>query len=281
MTPLIIESWPGGVCTQANPGVHVKLDRLWQYEITVSTGTPCDLCASAYKIREFRIGSQTSWILADNIRRDRRVQMLFYPASCSTKVWHPRGFTNADVTILVDPLEYAIGHHCEPDTHYTASLQCGGLAGSSQEHPHMHWYTPNASSVAAVLRERDDIRDYLSRSSRRVIDLGCDGVACVAGGAFTGQCYLVPTDKDFLTPGQAFSALRALTALYDRKFMSAQGLVPEYDFVIEVADGGILFATYFPVLSQWGGAQRRSVGGSVEPISLAWSHDATVRHLNS
>jgi hypothetical protein len=89
----------------------------------------------------------------------------------------------------------------------------------------------------------------------------------------------VPTEQDFLTPEQTFGALRKLVALYDVKFMSVQGLVPEYDFVIEVAGGRVLFATYLPVLAQWGGAQRRSVGGSTEPISLAWSHDATVQRL--
>ena len=59
-----------------------------------------------------------------------------------------------------------------------------------------------------------------------------------------------------------------------KKFLSTQGLPPDYQVAIAVEDGRLAYAEYISILNNWGFADSLALKEGA-PITLRWPHELT------
>jgi hypothetical protein len=171
----------------------------------------------------------------------------------------------------------------EPDL--WMGIHIGYLAG--QTVPHLHWHLlrtttnppePTKSGWSAVRRLQTE-KLTVAQNDMFVVSAG--GVR--AGGLIIAPKEYLPFATGPLIVGLA-SALHDAIALGSHKFVSTQGLRPDFKAAIHLHSGYFDLAEYVPILNQWGFTESYQLTfGPIQavPFILPWPHFVTAEYLRA
>lgn len=266
------EKWPGGIQTvSGGTRNEVKLSRPWQVDILINPDT-CPFCKNG---EERTIFAKGGWWLFNNLFTPFRFHQLIMPNRCLRKeeVRILGGYQSivtvfeiAQNVIQKDKEDFSIGTHVGP------------LAGQNLSHLHYHLLKPFDSQNSLVIT--DEFEDLRKNYSYLIFEQ--DNWVVIAGGFRAGQCFILPASNPVPFNQRTIKCLaRVLTriiALYNTKFLSTQGLPPDYRITVRIRNGEIFAGWYVPVLNHWGFTEDSALLER-QPIVLPWPHEVTVKFL--
>lgn len=286
---VVFYQWPGGMASVAGgTRTEIKVDRPWQAELKVGPAH-CPFCTKPQnELKRFEQGG--GWRLINNsntpYQRHHGVHKMLIPATC----WMAEEMRSLGgqeriswaMRLIQDEL-----NSCW-DKPIFVNVHVGSLAG--QNVMHLHWH------IVQYLFDRDldpstkAELQYLYKEDPRMSKLVlCENeqVLVGVGGFRAGQCFIVPQPErpQVLLPGLA-EPISKLVDRFNIRFRSKQGFAP--DFKISLAWDGQSFSygIYTPILNHLGGAedlvmfQPKDMGGENCPITMPWTHEKTLEHLN-
>lgn len=247
----------------------INLNRPWQMDLPYAP----DKCPFCTKEEEEAMPAPESWRVLGNPMTPHHFHRLIIPKECTTKEYvHILGGEQAireALSIYETVIPVAANESFERTS---CAVHVGYLGG--QGLGHLHWHVCDAKEPESLIEQviRAELREERLLFAEESI------FACVEG-AEAGQVFLVPTAPGFAVADLA-SYIARVVAMYNEKFVSAQGLQPEYTVAVVCDGDGLRYATYVPVLSYRGFPARLAYTGD-SYITLPWPHELTVEHLNS
>ncbi len=247
----------------------INLNRPWQMDLPYNP-EKCPFCT---KEEEEAMPTLPGWRVLGNPATPHPFHRLVIPTECTTRE-HVRilGGEQAirdalSIYETVLPVAKAEGFE---RTSFAAHI--GYLGG--QGLGHLHWHACDAKEPEDLIEEA--IRCSLDK--KRIVFCQDDIFAYVEG-AEAGQVFLIPRGPD-MAPSDLAGSISRIVNLFNEKFISVQGLQPEYTVAV-VCDGDRpRYATYVPVLSYRGFPARLAYTGDAY-VTLPWPHEMTVEYLNS
>lgn len=269
----VTKNWPGGISTiTGGTRTEIKLGRPWQNDIVVDQARcpfePEKLGDRKVFRRSDRAGG---WLVLGNLFTPHLFHRLIIPNHCwpSGKLRTLGGEEN-----IAAALELAVTTLPDSgaETHLL-TVHVGRLAG--QNIPHLHWHLvdcPARKNIALAPEEQE----LLGIQGVSVFREG--SVKVCAGGHRAGQCFLLPDDNVKSSPQEFIVALSKLIALFNTRFRSTEGLLPDFQVGFKIRSGKFVYGMYVPIINHWGTAEYFALLG-VGSIALPWSHEETAGHL--
>lgn len=274
---ILFEDWSNSMKTiSGGTRDEVKLNRPWQIDINVDS-SKCPFCTGRGKIISSFEGG---WLLLENLFSPYEFHRMIAPDKCWPKeqVRLLGGLKNIKKALMFasDVVKGNV------DSDFCLGVHVGFYAGQNISHLHYHLLKPYNRP------DFDEIRDkflYLCRQSSYII-LETENWIVVAGGIRAGQCFIVPKylnlnfNRRYNIQSLA-ETIEQIVNLYNKKFLSAQGLPPDYRLTIRIKNNNEIFAGwYVPILNHWG-FDHDTAFIEKQPIVLPWTHKTTVNFLNS
>lgn len=266
-----LERWPGGHYTiSGGTRTAVKLDRPWQVDMEVDP-TTCPFCTKKQDVLE----DHGDWLVLGNTNTPYKGpggHRLVIPRACLPKdqlriLGGIKGIKNG-----LGIAEAVIKKVNRPQMLH--SIHCGWQGGQNIAHLHHH-VLDNEFSGFESHDAWSEVRRLADSTENRIFTQ--NGITVVAGGHRAGQCYLIPT-HDFSYDTGVGVVLFTLIQLFAEKFVSKQGLPPDYMYSARFRNGKFIYGKYIPILSNWGSTEYQALEGE-QPFTLPWPHEETVRHL--
>jgi hypothetical protein len=259
---MIIEQVPGGLSTlSGGTRGSIRLDRPWQADIVVtSSSCPFDAEPSVEPC------AAPGWKVLQNPYTPFNFHRLIVPSEC----W-PVGRVRmlGGLTQITAALTTAASLVPERENRWLG-VNIGPSAGQNQ--PHLHYHLVDFASCHL---ESDELKDFGRLKDRTIFE--ADDVRGIVAGFRAAQVFFIPSAGQVGIEAFA-AALEYVTSLYSVAFRSVQGLPPDYVFAAHLFGRSIRYATYIPILNQWGFTEYL---GLIEktPVVLPWPHLESVRHL--
>lgn len=275
---LVFENWPGGIKTVSGGTRNVvKLNRPWQTDISVDP-TKCPFCTGQGK-EVFRY--EDGWRILDNLFTPFKFHLLIGPENCWSKEQLRILGGCKNIIRALEIARNVMKTSTDKDFgNFSLGVHVGLLAGQNTTHLHYHLLKPlfsqNFSQVRGEFKKLYKNRQYIILETEKWI--------VTAGGFRAGQCFILPTFDRFSfsqeTIGTLARVLIQVITLYNEKFLSEQGLPPDYRITMRILNGEVLVVWYVPILNQWGFVEDSAILEG-QPVVLPWTHEATVKFLKA
>jgi diadenosine tetraphosphate (Ap4A) HIT family hydrolase len=269
MENLKVEVLPGGAkVASGGTRTQIKLSRPWQVNLAIDTATcPFDTQPQNQILWIERSGG---WRVLQNLFTPHDWHRLIVPAKCWTddEVRTLGGFPQIQAALGI-----ASSLICEAqDDEFWLGVHIGALAGQNIAHLHYHLFKPvGEPPIGAPL-----IEEYFSASPLSLFDE--PNLKVVLGGHRAGQCFILPNGSLTIDAPSFAVMLDRIIGRYASAFRSTQGLPPDYLIGVKLLGCRIHYATYVPVLNNWGITEYM---GLLEqrPLILPWPHEESLRWL--
>lgn len=176
------------------------------------------------------------------------------------------------------------------------NVHVGALAGQNVAHPHYHVvaYKFDDNSESPVMDGLHKL--YGSRYDqvgplKHLVTHSGENLMLAAGGLRAGQFFLLPTGLNPLdvvhdwcrkvAASDIAGCLDELITKMNEKFRSVQGLAPDYKISLMFQEGKFRHGLYVPILNHLGSAEEMAMYEDSCPITMPWTHEATVEYLKS
>lgn len=299
---VIFYEWPNGMKSVAGgTRTRIALSRPWQREIQLRK-EGCPFCDPNDPARIRYYPEAGGWWLRRNLFTPYPFHQMAVPARClEVDDLRNLGYEDSIDAALKIAMD-AINENGVPSVYLNVHI--GVLAG--QNIPHLHWHIvqydirDGQSSVCRQLLDwyfDREAQDGLSWKLRRPDLVLHQNALCTAvvGGVRAGQCFILSS----LHPAVAgtagaellFSeyeercfladAIHAIVSLYNKKFLSVEGLAPEFNLTLNFGKyGAFQYGLYTPILNHWGSAEQMALYEGCH-ITLPWPHELTAEYLKA
>lgn len=274
--------WPSGITTQAGgTRTAINLDRPWQVSLRLTNN--CPLCRRYAAEPSVVAGIPPDWSVVINDFTPHRFHRLIIPSTCWSEeslrmIGGTEQIANA-ITIALKVMEDS------REAQLLMGIHVGYLAGQNVRH--LHWHLLRTTEISSPPTESrwSAIRKLQTED---LIVAENHAFAVSAGGIRAGGLIVAP--KEFLPVASTqmiltfAKVLNDSIALCNRKYISTEGLRPDFKAVIHLYSGHLDLAEYVPILNQWGFTEsyQFTFGPITEiPIILPWPHRETARYLKS
>ncbi|MEK7654169.1 MAG: HIT domain-containing protein [Patescibacteria group bacterium] len=290
--PITFYEWPGGRKSVAGgTRTVIKLDRPWQSDIVVSKET-CPFCTKPQKdVRVVDLGDGGSWRVIENVFTPYPFHRLVIPSEC----WSKEDIRNlGGRSKIYGALSLAMEEVvANPDKTIFVNVHVGALAGQNVAHLHYHVvaYKFDDNSESPVMPWLCENYNRKHGRYRHLVTYDNAFLAIAAGGMRAGQSFIFPCDPlpislaDDLDReifcSNAARYLSHLIELMNEKFRSVQGLTPDFKISLMFQEGKFRHGLYVPILNHLGSAEEMAMYEDSCPITMPWTHEATVEHLKS
>lgn len=264
---------PGGILVACGgTRTEVKLNRPWQVEISVDAAN-CPFERRLQQEGENSAGDGT-WRVLANSYTPHEWHVLIIPETCwpVDQVRCLGGFEQINTV-----LEIATSLLAEkPDDDYWLGVHVGALAGQNLSHLHFHLLRPlgESNSQAKTL----NVEEWAQSSSLLLFEQSDLKVSL--GGLRAGQCFVVRREKSKIDNHDLALVLDRIIRMYSKSFTSIQGLPPDYTIGIKFRSSQFLYATFVPILNNWGFTEFMGLFEG-RAVILPWPHEESLRHLLS
>lgn len=283
-TDRVVQYWPGGIISIATGSKRIpsRFSRSWQAHIPVDASkcpfelNPQDELENYYQGKP----KEDGWRLTRSTTKSEPYHLLVMPETC--RVWpEERTRLLGGEEKIAEAVEIA-SRRAEMDlmTYAQFSVQVGPLAAQNVPHLHYHLY-----SLDGLDREANLGREILQTHREHLDDLLIfedESFRVIAGGHYAGQCFFIPRDLGQPPQFDARMAkiLNRVVSLYAAKFMSVEGLPPDFGFELSIRDGRVAFGMFRPVLNQIGTLETMTLlTPGIRGFNLGWPHEETARYL--
>jgi len=175
----------------------------------------------------------------------------------------------------------------EDKSDFAIGVHIGPYAGQNQGHLHYHLVKTLPFESGKPKMTRQEKTQLLCKNYSYFI-FREGHWAVVVGGLWAGQCFILPASPSLPTAkpmdiGEEASqdlakVLIRIITLYNEKFLSKEGLPPDYRITLRIKNGKVFGGWYTPILNFWGFDQEIALlEGRL--IVLPWPHETTVKHL--
>lgn len=253
--------------------IEINLSRPWQKEIVVNSET-CPFCTGEGHVLEELEGGE--WLLLQNRFTPYPFHRMVIPRECwPVHKLRILGGVYALETALFC-IKWTVRANGPEKLFVTAHI--GPLAG--QNVGHLHYHLVDYSLGDRALSSVPDAMKKFFKTRRELIVLEDGSFLVGVGGTKAGQCFILPkTNKSvFETPSEI---LGQLVRLYNRRFVSTQGLPPDFSVTLQFQSGMFRYGIYTPILNHWGGAEQMALYEPGCPTTLPWPHEVTAEYLKS
>lgn len=257
----------------------VVLNRPWQMELPYAP-EKCPFCT---KEEPEEMTVLPNWRVLRNPMTPHAFHRLVIPRKCPTREeTRTLGGTQAieeALTIYSKVIPVATR---EGFLRTSYAVHVGMLAG--QNLGHMHWHVCDAENPVSPVEKAIKSEIIQGSFDEKRIVFERYGFIAYAEGARAGQIYLVPLamrciDNSTVVENLS-SALFQIVELYNSKFLSFQGLPPEFMVAVVCHQSWLRYATYVPILHQLGFPHYLALSGDSK-MTIPWPHELTVEHLKS
>lgn len=300
---VIFYEWPNGMRSIAGgTRAAIKLSRPWQEEIKPHKGN-CPFCDPNDPARLQYFEKAGGWWLRQNIFTPYPFHQMVVPAQClEPKELRTLGGKEKIKAALEIALGAAQGSGAPS---IVLNVHVGALGGQNLTHLHWHvvQYNLIQSDYSFIKRIRNEWLNWYF-DSQKSWELKRPDLAvyrnrhftAVIGGVKAGQCLILPSAyppretspagwgviwAEYDDPIQHFlvDAINEVVSLYNKRFLSVEGLEPDFNIAIHCGGGGgILYAEYTPILNHWGSAEHMALYEGWH-ITLPWPHEMTAQYL--
>lgn len=181
-------------------------------------------------------------------------------------------------------LEHASKLAAEKGYPFLVTTHIGYDSGQNLPHLHAHIMEQRFGNAGGLPPEISRLYSYQRNSGRLVAEL--NRLRAVAGGPWAGMLYILPGSNPVDTTmrpnffGELYEFVCSLIELYARKFVSTQGLKPDYSLGFNFDEKGRLtFAQYLPYLNNKGHTEMVSAILLGTPFIMPWPPEVTAKHL--
>ncbi len=266
--------WPGGMnIFSGGTRNEINLSRPWQREMIIDPNTcPLENIPQTV-IAEYKDGLE-KWRVIKTTNTPYPFHLLIIPERCwgKEKLQTLGGFLEVRTALAI--LEDILREYRKDGT-IILGVHVGYAAG--QNTGHLHWHI-----IELPQKNPDDVTEKKIRKCAKnpsLLILDDRAISVVAGGQRGGQCFFVPKGTENTLHGLALNLVEIIH-MYNDKFMSTEGLPPEYMVGLKFRKRGFMYGFYIPILNHLGFPEYFSLLGE-EPrsITLPWPHEKTVAHL--
>lgn len=276
----VFYDWPNGRRSVAGgTRISIKLDRPWQVPVKVPTDPAnCPFCDGKKKTLK-HFDEEGGWRLVENAftmyRVNGGVHDMLIPDACwpVEKLWDLGGEKSLAAAFRI--IQEEVENHKERILFI--NFHIGYQAG--QNVPHLHFHIVQYLFDAHPLEPMPGLHAAYENEYKHLILSEDERWIFGIGGAKAGQCFMLPKARNTLP--ELAGNLHAMVSLYNRKFKSVQGLMPDFNVSVVMVDGRVLHGLYTPILNNWGAAESLVGYYSGAPMSLPWAHEKTVEYLRS
>lgn len=286
MEKLKMEVWPSSITTiSGGTRIAVKLSRPWQKDIVMDPKT-CPFCTRKQKVlNEYKDGKNgEEWQLIQNLYTPFPYHKMVIPKLCGEENnWSKEeirrlgGLARIKKAFQIANIELysqdAFNRFIQLQVHISP------YAGQTISHLHYHlleqlpppkpWITLMKLGVYAAENPYSQILE----SANFTVNVG---------GERAGQCYIIPQEKpvdfDTTTIEEMANLIASLIHIYEKSFISEQGLPPDYMLILRFAERKLWYGTYVPILNHWGGTEYLGLLENTS-IVLPWPHEETARYI--
>ncbi len=230
---------------------EIKLSRPWQKEIEVNPAT-CPFCTGKGEVKKELANGE--WLLLKNKFTPYPFHEMVIPATCwsSEKLRALGG--RAEIARVLYYAKEEIEKYGKGKKLFV-TVHIGALAGQNVGHLHYHIveYMPgsiDASPVAPFMRAFFEThpKSVLFRTGIFMVGIG---------GVKAGQCVIVyERNRRMVDTGHLASSIASIVSLYNDKFMSSEGLPPDFSLALQFLNGEFQYGGYTPILNHWGAAEQ-------------------------
>lgn len=242
----------------------------------------CPFCSGSEEEKELNIFTdpKTGWRIRQNKFPAGPIHKLILPPIC----WTPAELRTLggleNILIAFRMAEKEIAKH--PNVSLQLVVHIGPSAGQNQGH--LHWHLAQRDEKLTSVHFFKRLIDiFATRSDLVVKNYG--RVLVGVGGVRAGQCFIFPVPRhqepSFPEPSLPVLAevIYKLVTLYNRKFISKEGMCPDFSITLRFQNG-FFYGAFFPTLSHWGSTEYLALHEGL-PVLLPWSHELTADHLKS
>ena len=270
--PGTLYSLSGGTRTKVN------LSRPWQMDLPYNP-EKCPFCT---KTEAEVMEVHPAWRVLGNPQTPHEFHRLVIPRACPTKDWTRTlgGRTEIENALSAYGKVAPTAWH-EGFRNTVFAVHVGYLAG--QNLGHTHWHLCDAMNPEKESIESTINRSYkYSNNHKKPIFENFHGFTAYVEGANAGQVYLISNSLRYIDRGMMnlAYAISEIISLYNTKFVSTQGLMPEYNVSVVARGARLRYATYVPILNQKGFPHVLAMTGD-SAMTLPWPHETTVEFLKS
>ena len=294
----IVHRYPGGIITVAGAKkkIPATFSRWWQAPIPKPNPAKCPFHKEEERKNAFLEATAPDgeqWFVLDSLFAPEKPHRLIIPDTCweEEKMRVLGGPESIRTAVALASRQFGREQPEERDKLWGFSVQVGPLAAQNVPHCHYHLYRPNIFSAEHLRVAIDDnpkatdLTFHPDLDSDDLCVLKNEDFLVVAGGEFTGQLYILPSDffwfEDDSTAESVAIILDILVKLYAEKFRSVEGLAPDYRWEFEIYGGGINFGIFVPKLNNTGTLEDMATMDRRRGFNLLWSHEETARYLKS
>lgn len=274
MIQLFVDSLPGGI-KAASGGTRsaITLDRPWQTDIVVDPSTcPFD---TKQQLELAKFETEGGWRVLNNPYSPFSWHRLIVPKTCWAKDRVRSLGGGKKIAAALGIAKSIMGNE---EHEFWLGVHVGSSAGQNIGHLHYHLLQPLKGAPPS--NTEDPVVGHF-KSSPLVLSEDYR-YKVVAGGFRAGQFFIVPADNIIrFTEDEAVGlaiVLDRLITLCSRKFVSKQGLPPDYVIGMKFALSCMVYASYMPILNNWGFTEYLGLLES-RPLILPWPHQESVRYL--
>lgn len=257
----------------------VRFERPWQMDIHAAVTGP-DNCPLEVKADKQHLEHTScpdlgsGWRMRQNEFTPFTPHYLILPITCAgwdiARVRTLGGLDNIQAALTM--VNTAISNH--PGVPLKIAVHVGYYAG--QNVGHLHWHAHGARPGDNDAPE--STMKWVEENPLILFDFPLRGVI---GGSKAAKCWFHdPGQKQFRDLiAELAATIDHLVTLYSKKFMSAQGLPPDYNLFMRVAGNGKLqYGCFTPILNQNGSVDTTAIdeGGQ---IALPWPHETSLQYL--
>ena len=264
--PDILHSLSGGTRNKIN------LNRPWQPDLPYAP----DKCPFCTKSEPEAMESLPGWRVLRNNFTPHAFHRLIIPRECPTReetrlLCGTKAIEEA-LTVYSKVIPVAEDEGFER-TVFAAHI--GALAG--QSFGHLHWHVCDLDEPAILIE-----KSVLESFDQRRLVFERHGFMVYAEGSRSGHLYLVSRAERHVNVVTDMvdlaSVISDVIILCNSRFLSSQGLSPDYLVAVVSSGYSIRYATYFPILNQLGFPHVLAMSGDSK-IVLPWPHEVTAAYL--
>lgn len=248
----------------------INLNRPWQVKMDTNPST-CPFCTKRQREVMLSPKAPIDWLMTDALFTPHQNHHLIIPRTCwpMEKLQCLGGRQEIQKAFVLADL--ASRHQKEEMELF---IHVGYAAGQSLGHP--HWHSKNVD-----VNELFDCPS-LVLDQRRWVHQNAE-LSLYTGGIRAGQCIVTSRTRQAVKLESVIEQLAEMVDYIVRrgneKFISKQGMAPDFMVVVRISNGDFLYATYIPILNMWGGPEYGSAMLEGGPITLPWSHETTADYL--
>jgi diadenosine tetraphosphate (Ap4A) HIT family hydrolase len=269
-----ITTLPSGIRVAAGGTRNaINLNRPWQVDILVNPAECPFETREQEEVAHFDIGE--GWRVIENLYTPFPFHRLIIPRSC----WSAQEVRSLGGEGRIVEAFQVVRSLLEDERHELwLGVHVGASAGQNIGHLHYHLLQPLERASGLVMM--GDNLEYSGPSSPTILQDAAFTV--VAAGCRAGQCMILPRDgPKYLSPNTVIELAHVLSeviTLYSVKFLSVQGLPPDYSICIVFKGPHIIRGSFVPILNNWGFTEYLGLLEGT-PLVLPWSHEAAARFL--